>query len=1009
MKITSQLFEAFLKCPTKCYLCSLGETGSRNEYAEWVRVQEESYQREAALRLQEEVPETERLVAPPATEDLKNAKWRLAVDVVAQTPCRSADSLVRESQPNVETRGLGGPRSEQQLESRLHAVERVPSEGRGKPAQFVPIRFVFRNKLTKDDRLLLAFDALVLSQVLARESSLGKIIHGDDRAMLKVKLGARTAESARTSVTSKGLAAEVRKRLEKMIVLLCSSTTSRNADSTVRESDADGEETRGLGGPRSAPDLVLNRHCAECEFQARCRKIAVEKDDLSLLAGMSAKERQQLRSKGIFTVTQLSYTFRPRRRPKRLRDKREKYHHSLKALAIREKKIHIVGSPELKIEGTPVYLDVEGLPDRDFYYLIGLRIRQGESAVQHSLWADTVADEGRIWREFLAILETVEKPVLIHYGSYETTFLKQMEARYGSPPEGSLVARAMAPAINVVSVMFAQTYFPTYSNGLKEVAGWLGFRWSEAGSSGKQTVVWRNRWDKTQDSAFKEKVVTYNTEDCKALALLIDAISGLAVRGGVQAATGKEAEVINTEDLKHLLVNKWREFSSPLSELEFVTKAAYWDYQRDRIYVRSSKRLKRLRSIAKPDAKIMWRVDKVVRSEDSRQCPRCMRKGVKRGGVRSKRIQEILFGRSSLKRRVFRYEYQPYWCSKCKATFGDYENRLGPGNHPKCGRSVHALFFYQVIELCIPVRIVAQELGRLLGLHLNSSAFAFWKRDMAAYYSQTQQQILERIVSGGVVHADETHASVQGKRAYVWVFTNMHEVAYLYSDGREGEMAQATLREFKGVLISDFYAVYDSFNCPQQKCLIHLVRDLNGAMLDDPYDEEMKHIVTSFGQLLKTIVEDVDRRGLKKRFLRKHVAAVGRFYRKVVVRDYESPRALTCVERFEKNRDKLFTFLNYDGVPWNNNNAEHAIKAFAKLREHLGGCSTEKGLKEYLTLLSVCQTCKYMGVDFLDFLRSGEKDIHAFAESRRGRRRRTDPSQPPDLPADAIPDPGSPP
>jgi hypothetical protein len=37
--------------------------------------------------------------------------------------------------------------------------------------------------------------------------------------------------------------------------------------------------------------------------------------------------------------------------------------------------------------------------------------------------------------------------------------------------------------------------------------------------------------------------------------------------------------------------------------------------------------------------------------------------------------------------------------------------------------------------------------------------------------------------------------------------------------------------------------------------------------------------------------------------------------------------------------------------------------------------------------LSVCQTCKYMGVDFLDFLRSGEKDIHAFAESRRRRRK----------------------
>ena len=69
---------------------------------------------------------------------------------------------------------------------------------------------------------------------------------------------------------------------------------------------------------------------------------------------------------GIFTVTQLSCTFRPRRRPKWQRDKREKYHHALKALAIREQKIHIVGSPELKLAGTPVYLDVEGLPDRDF-------------------------------------------------------------------------------------------------------------------------------------------------------------------------------------------------------------------------------------------------------------------------------------------------------------------------------------------------------------------------------------------------------------------------------------------------------------------------------------------------------------------------------------------------------------------------------------------------------------------------------------------------------------------
>jgi len=46
-----------------------------------------------------------------------------------------------------------------------------------------------------------------------------------------------------------------------------------------------------------------------------------------------------------------------------------------------------------------------------------------------------------------------------------------------------------------------------------------------------------------------------------------------------------------------------------------------------------------------------------------------------------------------------------------------------------------------------------------------------------------------------------------------------------------------------------------------------------------------------------------------------------------------------------------------------------------------------------------------MGVDFLDFLRSGEKDIHAFAESRRGRRRRSPTGKPKALPADASVEP----
>jgi len=44
--------------------------------------------------------------------------------------------------------------------------------------------------------------------------------------------------------------------------------------------------------------------------------------------------------------------------------------------------------------------------------------------------------------------------------------------------------------------------------------------------------------------------------------------------------------------------------------------------------------------------------------------------------------------------------------------------------------------------------------------------------------------------------------------------------------------------------------------------------------------------------------------------------------------------------------------------------------------------ATEKGIRDYLILLSICETCKCKGVSFLDFLRSGEKDIDVFADSK---------------------------
>ena len=65
-------------------------------------------------------------------------------------------------------------------------------------------------------------------------------------------------------------------------------------------------------------------------------------------------------------------------------------------------------------------------------------------------------------------------------------------------------------------------------------------------------------------------------------------------------------------------------------------------------------------------------------------------------------------------------------------------------------------------------------------------------------------------------------------------------------------------------------------------------------------------------------------------------------------------------------------------MPWNNNNAENAVKKFAFLRRVIGGSSTEEGIKEYLILLSVCETLKRKNIGFLGFLRARQPDLNEF-------------------------------
>jgi predicted RecB family nuclease len=258
-----------------------------------------------------------------------------------------------------------------EIHARLDALEGIRIASNGRNCPYIPIRFVPSEKLSTCDKLLLAFDAFAFSQVCGKTPQVGRIIHGCQYTMLTVPLAA----------------------LLHRVRLVLRSIADQQAKSTT-------------------PLLALNKHCAQCEFQVRCRQIAIQKDDLSLLPTLSEKERKKQNARGIFSVLQLSYTFRSPRRssPALLR-----HQPALRALAIRKNQIPILGAPTLSLSGTPVHIDVEGDPDRDFYYLVGLRIGSGGPHAHYSYWANSPADERAMWADCLHRLGMIASPRLMHF------------------------------------------------------------------------------------------------------------------------------------------------------------------------------------------------------------------------------------------------------------------------------------------------------------------------------------------------------------------------------------------------------------------------------------------------------------------------------------------------------------------------------------------------------------------------------------------------------------------
>jgi predicted RecB family nuclease len=919
-KITRDIIESYLNCKYKGHLKLAGHQGTRSDYEAMATAARASSREQAVTRVVARFGEGDAYRGMTVTD----ANLKQGAPLLADAELEDED-----------------------LSLRFDALKRVDGASNLGNHHYVPVLHNYADKVSRRERLLLATLGIILGAVQGLRPTTGLIARGPEGRLEKVPLDAKLYRQAEQVLD------EV-KRLQK-------------------------------GG--ESPRLTLNRHCQVCEFRQRCRRQAEEADDISLLGGVGEKELSRYHRKGIFTLTQLSYTFRPRKRGKRVKRPNNIHYSSLQALAIREKKIHVYGMPNLPKKPLQIFFDAEGNEDSSFVYLLGVLVAEGDKHKTHSFWVDGADQEVKAFDAFLDLMAAYDDFTLFHYGRYEKILLRRMRKVV---KRKKLVDRILANAANVLSVIHASVYFPTFSNGLKEIGRYLGYSWTEEDASGLQSLVWRARWEQGWDAIWKEKLVTYNAEDCAALKQVTDcvqAIDRIASTRGERKGDGSVAKVAFAwadEVAAPQSRGQWCHPKFALQDFEYINKCAYFDYQRDRVLVRTGKTVRR--SHARPRKRRKAKRTRANRKIEIRiyKCPCCKGTQITRLGNQrhTKVAYDLKFTPGGIRRQVIHCTAVIHRCLGCKKLFL-------PRKYTRLDKHLHGLkswAIYQHVVHRISLRNLEIMFEDCFGLRVGYMEVLLIKMLMARRYRKTVSRSLARIMAGGLAHVDETHANLQEGKGYVWVVTNLEDVVYMYRANREAAFLQELFRDFKGVLVTDFYSGYDSLPCPQQKCLIHLIRDFNTDLMRHPYDEEFKALAAEFGTLLRSIVSTIDKYGFKKRHLHKHKANVANFYRALESRVYRSELAESYQKRFLKNEDKLFTFLDHDGVPWNNNPAEHAVKGYVYVREIYDGMMKEEGLSDHLVLLSVYQTCKYRGVSFLKFLLSGEQDVEAYCQQRRRKR-----------------------
>jgi len=311
------------------------------------------------------------------------------------------------------------------------------------------------------------------------------------------------------------------------------------------------------------------------------------------------------------------------------------------------------------------------------------------------------------------------------------------------------------------------------------------------------------------------------------------------------------------------------------------------------------------------------------------------------------------------------------WCSQCQqwreAPLDVSRQVIGQG---RMGVKLTSLIAYLRTVMRLPVRQIQAYLATLHDLKISSGEIVELLHRAKGQLHLAVAALKQEIRASPAVQADETGWREDGKNGYIWSVSTPQVRYYEYHHSRGSEVVKQLLGEsFEGVLGSDFYASYNIYPGPHQRCWVHLLRDGHELKEQYPDAQEVQQWVKDVKAIYERAVAypgpDVSLSPAKQEAERRQQqhAFEQELWQLCVPYAHTSSPLHTLCERIERFLPELFVFVALPGVPAHNNLAERSVRPLVIARKISGGSRSPKGSDTRMDLFSLFGTWAAQGLN----------------------------------------------